>query len=166
MRTLLPLLALAVTNTTSILASPPPATRTANITIELTGWLHVEDMTMEDVVLEVKVNGTVHTEHVTSAGRFNIDLPADAAVTLRFEKPGHVTKEVTLDTHHVGEGRYTSQRKRHVKLAVIMELERFMAGLTYTGPVGNIGFESGGGCMAVAHTRSVEPVKRRPAMEF
>jgi hypothetical protein len=85
---------------------------------------------------------------------------------LRFEKPGHVTKEVTVDTRHVQDGDFGGQRRRQVKLAVIMEQERFMAGLTYAGPVGNLGFEPGGGCVAVAHTRSVVPAKRRAAMEF
>jgi hypothetical protein len=166
MRTLLSLLVLITLSTAGVQAAPPPASRAANATVELTGWLHVEDLTMKDVVLEVEVNGTVRTAHVSESGRFNIDLPADAAATLRFEKPGHVTKEVTVDTRNVQDGAFTTQKKRHLKFAVIMELERFMAGLTYAGPVGNLGFEQGGGCVAVAHTREMTETKRRAAMEF
>lgn len=166
MRTHLPLLVLATFCASSVQAAPPPTGRAADATVELTGWLHVEDLTMKDVVLEVEVNGTVRTAHVAESGKFSFDLPADAAVTLRFEKPGHVTKEVTVDTRNVQDGSFTREKKRHVKFAVIMELERFMAGLTYAGPVGNIGFEQGGGCVAVAHTREMAEAKRRAAMEF
>ncbi|MBL7951591.1 MAG: hypothetical protein JNM62_07715 [Flavobacteriales bacterium] len=165
MRTLLSLLILITVSIAGVQAAPPPASRAADATVELTGWLHVEDLTMKDVVLEVEVNGTVRTAPVSESGKFNIDLPADAAVTLRFEKPGHVTKEVTVDTRNVQDGSFTKEKKRHVKFAVIMELERFMAGLTYVGPVGDIAFEQGGGCVSVAHTRQVEPV-RKADMEF
>lgn len=165
MRTHLPLLALVTFCAIDVQAAPPPAGRASDATVELTGWLHVEDLTMKDVVLEIEVNGTVRTAHVSESGKFNIDLPADAAVTLRFEKPGHVPKEVTVDTRNVEDGSFSGQKKRHVKFAVIMELERFMAGLAYTGPVGNIGFEQGGGCVAVAHTRQVAPA-RKADMEF
>lgn len=165
MRAITSLLVLITVSTARVEAAPPPAGRASDATVELTGWLHVEDLTMKDVVLEVEVNGTVRTAHVTESGKFNIDLPADAAATLRFEKPGHVTKEVTVDTRNVEDGSFSGQKKRHVKFAVIMELERFMAGLTYAGPVGKIGFEQGGGCVAVAHTRQVEPA-RKADMEF
>lgn len=166
MRTLLPQLILIIVPMTGLYAAPPPAGRAANATVELTGWLHVDDAEMGDVVLRVEVNGEVHTAQVSGSGRFDVDLPADAAATLRFEKPGHVTKEVTVDTRNVQDGSFTTQKKRQVKLAVIMEQVRFMAGLTYAGPVGNIGFEQGGGCVAVAHTRALTEAKRRAAMEF
>ncbi len=145
---------------------PPPTSANLGTSVVLTGWLHVDDREMNDVVLEVEVNGTVRTAHVSGSGRFDIDLPAATSATLRFEKPGHVTKEVTVNTDNVQAGDFSAQRKRHVKLAVIMDPVRFMAGLTYAGPVGNLGFEEGGGCVAVAHTRTVEPAKRRAAMEF
>jgi len=154
-----------------LLAAPsyalaPPAGDVNEAAVTLTGWLHVDDSFMADVTIEVDVNGEVRTAYVSQTGRFDIDLPAETSATLRFEKPGHVTKEVTVDTRHVQDGDFGGQRRRQVKLAVIMEQERFMAGLTYAGPVGNLGFEPGGGCVAVAHTRSVVPAKRRAAMEF
>jgi hypothetical protein len=167
--TLLPAQALAIAtliNANVLAMAPPPTSSKSDAKVALTGWLHVDDLEMDDVTLEVEVNGVVRTAAVTNAGRFDIDLPAESAVILRFEKPGHVTKEVTVDTRHVQDGAFTEAKKRHVKFAVIMEQVRFMAGLTYAGPVGDIGFEDGGGCIAVAHTRSVEPAKRRAAMEF
>ncbi|MBX2973170.1 MAG: hypothetical protein KF797_08705 [Flavobacteriales bacterium] len=161
-----PLGAAALLLTTPANAMTPPASSTSDASVQLTGWLHVDDLEMSDVTILVAVNGAMRTAHVSSNGRFDIDLPAESAATLRFEKPGHVTKEVTVDTRNVQDGSFNGQRRRHVKLAVIMEQERFMAGLTYAGPVGSIGFDQGGGCVAVAHTRTMVPVKRRATMEF
>lgn len=166
MRTLLSLLVLVIVSSAGVQGAPPPASRATDATVQITGWLHVEDLTMKDVLLEVEVQGTVRMAHVSESGKFTFDLPGGTAATLRFEKPGHVTKEVTVDTHNVQDGSFTANKRRHVKLAVVMELERFMAGLTYAGPVGNIAFEQGGGCVAVAHTRSTVPADRRRAMEF
>jgi hypothetical protein len=154
-----------------LLAAPshalaPPVGDMNGTAVTLTGWLHVDDAFMADVTLEVDVNGEVRPASVSNSGRFTIDLPAEISATLRFAKPGHVTKTVTVDTHHINDGDFTAPRRRQVKLAVIMEQERFMAGLTYAGPVGNLGFEPGGGCVAVHHTRSVTPAKRRTTMEF
>lgn len=146
-------------------ALPPPA-NASNATVQLTGWLHVDDLEMRDVTLVVAVNGARSTAHISNSGRFDIDLPAESAVLLRFEKPGHVPKEVTVDTRNVQDGDFSKQHKRHVKLAVIMEQERFMGGLAFAGPVGRIGFEPGGGCVAVEHTRRTEPAKRREILEF
>ena len=147
------------------LAGVPPSGPSADEAVVLTGWLHVEDHTMTDVTLEVLVNGTVQVAHVSENGRFTVSLPADAEATLRFEKPGHLSKEVMVDTRHSQNGTF-NQRTRRLKFAVVMQLERFMTGWTYTGPVGSIGFESGGGCLAVAHDRSLVPASRNVPMVF
>lgn len=131
----------------------------------LTGWLHVEGYTMEDVVITIDVNGESRTGSVNENGRFDIELPVDAEATLRFEKPGHLAKEVVVDTHHSRTGD-AGQKSRHVKFAVILELERWMAGLTYPGPVGNIGFDESGGCLAIDHDRRKVPAKRQAVMVF
>jgi hypothetical protein len=147
------------------LAGAPPSGPSAEEAVVLTGWLHVEDHTMADVTLEVVVNGTMHTAHVSENGRFTVSLPADAEATLRFEKPGHLSKEVLVDTRHSQDGPF-NQRTRRLKFAVVMQLERYMAGWAYTGPVGSIGFETGGGCLAVAHDRGLVPATRNAPMVF
>ncbi len=146
-------------------AAKPPGLPMDDDAVELTGWLHVEDYTMEDVVLEVEVNGTYQVARVSNTGRCNVMLPADSKATLRFEKPGHLPKEVVVDTRYVHDGD-RGARTRHVKFAVILELERFMGGMTYAGPVGSIGFDAGGGCVAVAHDKSLVPAKRHTPMVF
>lgn len=148
------------------LGATPPVTPPANDAVMLTAWLHVEDYTMRDVTVAVEVNGTAtEVGRVTENGRFTVSLPADAEVVLRFEKPGHLPKEVVVDTRHARDGE-VGQKTRHVKFAVIMELERHMAGLTYPGPVGTLSFDNGGGCLAVAHDRNRVPVKRQVPMVF
>lgn len=141
-------------------AAGPPV----NDAVSLTGWVHVEDLTLSDVVVEVVVNGFTFTAPVSEQGRFSVLLPPDAQATLHFEKEGHLTKEVLVDTHFA---RDSGDKLRRVNIAVIMELERHMGGLTYAGPVGTLGFEQGGGCIAVQHdkTRVLAP-PRKDVMVF
>jgi hypothetical protein len=146
-------------------AATPPLPPDGGSTVTLTGWLHVEDYTMEDMVVEVNVNGSYQIARVSGSGRFTVELPADAKCTLRFEKPGHLPKEVLVDTRHMHRTGQ-SQRNRHVRFAVIMELERFMGGMTYAGPVGSIGFDPDGGCLAVSHDKGLVPAARHAPMVF
>ncbi|MCB9169513.1 MAG: hypothetical protein H6597_06345 [Flavobacteriales bacterium] len=146
-------------------ADPPPADRYEEQAVILTGWLAVEDLSVRDVLVEVEVNGSVRSPRVSESGRFTVSLPADAEAHLRFSKPGHLTKEIIVDTHHLWDGEF-KQKQRHVKFAVILTLERHMGGLTYAGPVGSIGFDDGGGCIAVAHDRRMVPAKRGRVMVF
>ena len=143
-------------------AATPPVSHASDQAVQLTGWLHVEDYTMEDVTVQVDVDGVTHTETVTENGRFMLTLPANAEVTLRFEKPGHLSKEVKVDTRNVRDGGFGQHKKRKVSFAVIMQLERRMGGLTYPGPVGSLGFEQGGGCLAVTHDRTLIPASQAP----
>ncbi len=75
---------------------------------------------------------------------------------LHFEKPGHVSMEVTVLARHVQRGR-PDQRKRKISFAVILEQGRRMGGLTYARPVGIIGFDPEGGCVAVEYDRQLCP---------
>jgi hypothetical protein len=146
-------------------AATPPAGPPVREEVVLTGWLHVEDYTMEDVTVAVEVNGSLHVAPVSGTGRFTVTLPADAEAVLRFEKPGHLPKEVVVDTRHARDGN-PGQRARRVKFAVILELERHMGGFTYPSPVGAIGFEQGGGCLAVTHDRTLVPPSNHKPMVF
>ena len=146
-------------------ATKPPMPPSAQESVTVTGWLHVEDYTMEDMIVEVEVNGTYQVARVSEGGRFQVELPADSKATLRFEKPGHLPKEVVVDTNNMKGGGRT-QRSRHVRFAVIMELERFMGGMTYAGPVGSIGFDPQGGCVAVTHDKALVPASRHAPMVF
>lgn len=135
-------------------ADGPPGAPPAMNDVTLTGWLHVGDYDFDDATIQVEVDGDVQTAHVSKTGRFDISLPAGTEAVLRFEHPGHLTKELLVDTRHARDG-YLGRDTRHVKFAVILEQERYMGGLTYAGPVGNIGFDKDGGCLTVEHTRKL-----------
>ncbi len=92
-------------------------------------------------------------------------LPANAEAILRFEHPGHLPKEVVVDTHFAGDGE-VGQHTRHISFAVVLEPERHMAGLDYAGPVGNIGFDKGGGCAVITRERKLVPSRRLKPMVF
>ncbi len=120
---------------------------------------------MADVVVEVMVNGIVNKGGVAENGRIDVILPAGVEAVLRISKPGHLTKEVAVDTHHVNDGGFDG-KQRHVSCAVILQATEHMAGLTYPGPVGSIGFDEGGGCMTVEHDLRLVPEHRQQVVVF
>lgn len=142
---------------TGLHAAPPASVMDA---VELTGWLHVDDLRMGDVTVEVVVDGTVNSGGVGDNGRIDVILPAGVRAVLRFSKPGHLTKEVVVDTHHVNDGGFDGKR-RHVSFAVILQARADMDGMTYAGPVGSLGFDDGGGCLTVEHDRRLVPEQHR-----
>lgn len=145
-------------------AATPPAQRTDDV--RLTGWLHVEDHTWRDATVTVEHDGVLQVARVSETGRFDLNLPAGAEVVLRFEKPGHLPKEVAVSTAHARMG-MPGRHRRHVRFAVILELERHMAGFTYHSPVGTIGFDPEGGCLAVTHRREkIAPGRAKQPMVF
>jgi len=146
-------------------SATPPANRAEKDEVVLTGWMHVEDHTWRDATVSVEVDGMVQVAHVNESGRFDIRVPANSEVVLRFEKPEHLAKEVVVNTAHAANGP-AGRHKRHVKFAVILELERHMAGFGYHSPVGTIGFDKDGGCLAVTHRREKIPSVRNKPMVF
>lgn len=158
------LVAALLMNTVHAGEEPRPASN-ANAAVVVTGWLQANDLSMEDVVLFVEVDGTLRTQGVSESGRFVVSLPADSEVKLRFEKPGHLPKEVLVDTRHADQLEGTGKSRR-VKFAVVLELERHMAGYTYAGPVGSLGFDAQGGCLAVSHDRKLEDAPKQKPMVF
>jgi hypothetical protein len=115
--------------------------------------------------VEVEVNGNVQTMHVSKTGRFSLSLPAGLEAVLRFEHPGHLTKEVLVDTHFARTGE-PGKHKRHIRFAVILELECLLNNQHYAGPVGSITFDKEGGCAAVDHNRKLIPWRKNKPMVF
>lgn len=135
-------------------AEGPPSPPASMNDVILTGWIHVGDYDFDEATVEVRVNGEVRTAPVSKTGRFDISLPSGTEATLRFEHPGHLTKELLVDTRHARDG-YLGRDTRQVKFAVILEQERYMGGQVYAGPVGSLAFEKDGGCLTVQHTRTL-----------
>lgn len=135
-------------------AAGPPNSPPFQEAVELTGWLHVEDFDFDDATVLLVLNGEVRSVPISKTGRIELALPVGTEAVLRFEHPGHLTKEVTVDTHHARDG-HLGRDVRHVRFAVILEETRLMAGMDYAGPVGNMEFDKEGGCLAVQHTRTL-----------
>ncbi|MCB0794799.1 MAG: hypothetical protein KDB88_08690 [Flavobacteriales bacterium] len=133
--------------------------------VQLRGWLHVEDLSMRQAVLKVYVNGTVTEVRMSESGRFDLELPVNAKARLRFENPGHLPKEIDVDTRHARDGLF-GRKPRQVRFGVILELERHMGRLNYAGPVGAIRFDAEGGCLAVDHDKQLVPQKKNKPMVF
>ncbi len=146
-------------------ADGPAAVPPVSKKVVLTGWLQVTDYDFALTSVEAEVDGVVMYPAVSRNGRFQVELPTNTKATFRFEHPGHVPKEVVVDTHFANDGGFVEQT-RHIRIGVVLEQERHMAGLTYAGPVGNVGFDKGGGCVVVEKTRKMVPVRRGKAVEF
>jgi hypothetical protein len=151
--------------TSPLHASRPPAPGAFEEAVMLTGWLHVEDLTYENAEVVLEMNGEQYTTRVSKSGRFDVSLPAGTEAVLHFKSPGHLTKDLVVDTRFVHEGGFTKE-KRHVKFAVVLELERHLYGFHYEGAVGNIGFDKDGGCMNVEHTRRLVVGRPNKTMVF
>ncbi len=159
------LAALLVIGTGLANASGSGVVRAHSRTVMLTGWLHVDDLRMNEVVVEVEVDGAIELAPVSRNGRFSVALPAGTEAILRFERIGYQTKQVLVDTRHAQDGPM-AQEERTIRFAVVLEPERTMGGQTFVGPVGALGFEPGGGCVTVAHTKQLMPARRQTPMEF
>ncbi|MBL7963483.1 MAG: hypothetical protein JNM31_06525 [Flavobacteriales bacterium] len=147
------------------MAEGPPAADNTTKTVVLTAWLQVADHSYDLATVSIEVNGDVCYPGISRSGRVQLKLPANTQATLRFEHPGHLPKVVVVDTHHAQDGSF-GERTRYIQFAVVLEEERHMAGFTYAGPLGNIGFEQGGGCLAVAHTYKLTQARRNTAVQF
>ena len=156
------LVALLFATTTPTLAIELPA---AAESVVLTGWLHVDDLSFDLTTVEADVNGALLYASGSRTGRFTLNLPINANAVLRFEHPGHLPKQVLVDTHFASDGE-VGQHTRHISFAVVLEPQRHMAGLDYSGPVGSIAFDKGGGCAAITKERKLVPTRRQKPMVF
>jgi hypothetical protein len=129
--------------------------------VSLTAWLWVDDGQIGDVQVEVEVNGKIERGRPEDNGRVELMLPADVVAVVRFIKPGHLTKEVTVDTHHVNDGKFHG-KQRHLKFAVVMQALKGLNGQTYPGPVGTLSFDEGGGRLSVSHDKRLVPAPQQP----
>jgi hypothetical protein len=138
------------------LFAAPGASRSGEVVI--TGRLHADASAMDDAFLVVEVDGRYcHPVRLTGHGRFTVVLPAGAEARFQFEKPGHVAKEVLIDTRNL-DGRGRSNYKAHkVDFDVVLEPENALRGRAYTGPVGAIAFTKGSGTVQVQHHKRMTP---------
>lgn len=120
--------------------------------VRFTGWLHVEDRNVDDLILVVTVDEDrcLYAE-VESTGRFTITVPVGSKALLSFLKPGHLPKEVAVDTRNSMNTGKAQRLNRKVKFDVVLEANEQRPGRKYEGPVGSLSFVNGTGTMKVRH---------------
>jgi hypothetical protein len=139
----------------SLLANP--ALPVTGDQVRIVGWLHADGLRQDDAILVVELNG----EHCLAAelhdnGQFFFTLPVGAKAKLTFAKPGHLPKEVEVDTRNARNTPKAERMNRKLEFEVILESEEQRPGLHYDGPVGAITFVNGTGTMKVRHDPRVQ----------
>ena len=120
--------------------------------IRITGQLHSTEGRLADAVLVVELEGAHCLQaELREDGRFQMDLPLDSKVRLHFIQPGHLPKEVEVDTRNALNTPKALRENRKVKFEVVLESEEQRPGRRYDGPVGAIRFVNGTGTMKVLH---------------
>ncbi|MCB0795735.1 MAG: hypothetical protein KDB88_13455 [Flavobacteriales bacterium] len=118
--------------------------------LRIMGWLHVDDRNVEDVVLVVELENDLCLEAIVHpSGRFEFEVPLDAKARLVFIKPGHLQKEITLDTRNAMLTDRAVRINRKVKFDVQLEAQEKRPDRAYERPVGSIAFVNGSGLMKV-----------------
>lgn len=135
-----------------------PAAPTTGGEVIVTGWLHVKDITVQDVIMVVEVDGErCQYAGLAGSGRFTLTLVPGTEARLIFMKPGHITKEVVVDTRNSATVMRIGSKPRKVKFDVALEPEAAAVGRTYKGPVGTLGFSKGSGALTVKHHKRYAP---------
>ena len=129
-----------------------PATPVVRDEVLITGWLHVSDDHVNDAILVVELEGEhcLYTK-LEFNGRFAFTVPVNAKARLVFLKPGHLPKEVEVDTRNALNTPKAERMNRKVEFDVVLESEEQRPGRRYEGPVGSITFVNGTGTMKVRH---------------
>lgn len=165
MRTALHLRQAAIVLIAASIASPLQAETGRDFPEEVvfTGWLRVEDRNVNDLVLVVEVADQCLYAEVLPSGRFIVAVPVGSKALLAFIKPGHLIKEVELDTRNSMANRKAMRANRTVEFDVVLEPESKRPGRAYDGPVGSLAFNRGTGSTKVRHTVNVVAAGQKQA---
>jgi len=157
MRTELLLRVAAIAMLASTLFAPAKAEAESGAPDEIvfTGWLRVVDRNVDDLVLVVETAESCLYAEVLPSGRFIVSVPVGSQAKVAFIKPGHITKEIELDTRNSMSNRKAARANSKVKFDVVLEPESKRPGRTYDGPVGSLAFNKGTGSTKVRHTLKV-----------
>jgi hypothetical protein len=135
--------------------------------IKIRGRLLLDGVAHTDAILVVEVNDMDCVPFDLDAdGRFSFNIPIDGQARIRFEKPGYLSKEVTVDTRNALLTEKAEKLNKRVDFDVLLQPlpSKEMA---YAGPVGKITFTKGTGLMKVRTdrtlTRTPEQVATMPS---
>lgn len=123
--------------------------------IEVRGRVLLDGATAEDAMLTIVMNNNCNLPFELQAnGRFKVLLPVNSLFTIRFEKPGYLSKDVVVDTHNALCSTTARKVNQLVRFDVQMQPMPAIA-CAYAGPVGSITFTKGTGLMKVCYDRTL-----------
>ena len=126
--------------------------------IEIHGRLLLDGEALSDAILIVEVNDLECVPFdLYPDGRFELSLPLDAKASIRFEKPGYLSKDVVVDTRNALRTKEAVRKNKLVRFDVQLQPEPRNERM-YAGPVGSITFVKGTGLMKVRHDRTLVDV--------
>lgn len=129
-----------------------PAERCANAEVLVSGSLLIPDRSYDGLLLVVEVDGEYcRPARLDRRGRFQASIPAGSSARLHFMKPGHLPKEVVVDTRDMAGSDPCSYAPRKVSFDVRLEREERALGKAYDGPVGTVAFTKGSNLSRVRH---------------
>ncbi len=123
--------------------------------IEVRGRVLLDGTTAEDAMLTIVMDNACNLPFELQAnGRFKVLLPVNSQFTIRFEKPGYLSKDVVVDTHYALCSTTARKANHIVRFDVQMQPMPAVA-CAYAGPVGCISFIKGSGLMKVRYDRTL-----------
>ncbi len=140
-------------------AGTPPANAQL---VTISGKLFAGTADLSDALLVVELEEEQCLRSVLlHNGRFEFKVPLGAKARLIFLKPGHLTKEVLVDTRNALNTSRARKLNKNVKFDVVLESTEERKHQAYYGPVGYIHFVNGTGLMRVRHDERLVEVAER-----
>lgn len=124
----------------------------------VSGWLIMDAGNAHDVLVVVELDGELCMPvKLRSNGKFSVALPAGSQAVMRFSKPGHLTKEVVVDTRNAAGHQAQDYKATKVHFGVELSAEEGNSHCGHAGPVGTVAFKRGTGAIAVKHHKRSLP---------
>jgi hypothetical protein len=120
--------------------------------ITVSGQVHAAGEDLSDALLVVELNGgaCLRTE-LDKKGRFRMEVPAEGLARIVLMKPGYLTKELFMDTHHAMRSTSARERNRSLRFDVVLEREADHPCEQHLVPAGYIAYATGTGALRIRH---------------
>lgn len=120
--------------------------------ITVSGQVHAGGADLSDALLVVELNGgsCLRTE-LDRKGHFRMEVPAEGLARIVLMKPGYLTKELSLDTHHAMRSTSARERNKSLRFDVVLEREADHPCERHQVPAGYIAYSTGTGALRIRH---------------
>ena len=136
--------------------------------ITVSGQVHAGGADLSDALLVVELNGgaCLSTE-LDRKGHFRMQVPAEGLARIVLMKPGYLTKELSMDTHHAMRSSNARERNKNLRFDVVLERESDHPCEQHQVPSGYIAYSNGTGTLRIRHdermvTRDEAPCRKQP----